>query len=158
MRLATNRRAPRSKKQMRNRYIPIILAFLVLPSFCFADDKGEKLKPAQPIEEVRQQLEKVLKNTQTPGMSVAIVLRGTTSTFVNTPRKHPPAWGCARGWITTTTRVLPAGLPARAWPTAIPGHRSRLTSSKSLRTSAYPWMLRYALGVAEAEGMAFGER
>src|SRR6266487_1013351 len=55
----------------------ISLAFLLLfvPA-CFAvdkDKKEEKPTPAQSIYELRQQLEKILKDTHTPGVSVAIV-------------------------------------------------------------------------------------
>ncbi len=39
------------------------------------DKKDEKPAPAQSIDELRQQLEKILKDTQTPGVSVAIVHR-----------------------------------------------------------------------------------
>ena len=44
---------------------------------CFADDKKkeEPRKPAQTVEELRGQLEKILKDTHTPGVSVAIVKR-----------------------------------------------------------------------------------
>jgi len=59
---------------MRKWLIPIVL-FLIFPSLCFADDKNEEPKPAQSIEELRQQLEKVLKDTHTPGASIAIVHR-----------------------------------------------------------------------------------
>jgi len=38
-----------------------------------ADKKDEKPKPAQSIDELRQQLEKILKDTRTPGVSIAIV-------------------------------------------------------------------------------------
>jgi CubicO group peptidase (beta-lactamase class C family) len=55
----------------------ILLALLV--SFCLAADKNdkkeEKLKPAQSIPELQQQLEKILKDSHTPGASVAIVHR-----------------------------------------------------------------------------------
>lgn len=54
--------------------IPIVL-LSVLACLCFADDKNEKQKPAQSIAELQQQLEKVLKDTHTPGVSVAIVHR-----------------------------------------------------------------------------------
>lgn len=40
-----------------------------------ADKKDENLPPAQSIDELRQQLEKILHDTHTPGMSVAIVHR-----------------------------------------------------------------------------------
>ena len=39
------------------------------------DKKDEKPAPAQSIDELRQQLEKILKDTHTPGVSVAIVHR-----------------------------------------------------------------------------------
>src|SRR6266567_8128445 len=58
--------------------IPVILA-AVLASLCLAADKAEKKDekpmPAQSIGELQQQLEKLLKDTHTPGMSVAIVHR-----------------------------------------------------------------------------------
>jgi CubicO group peptidase (beta-lactamase class C family) len=47
----------------------------LLATACFAQSKNEELKPAQSIEELQKQLEKILKDTQTPGMSVAIVHR-----------------------------------------------------------------------------------
>jgi CubicO group peptidase (beta-lactamase class C family) len=54
--------------------IPIIfLAVLVPPTF--GGQENEKQKPAQSIAELQQQLEKVLKDTHTPGVSVAIVHR-----------------------------------------------------------------------------------
>ena len=52
-----------------------LLLLLLIPA-CFAaekDKKDEKPKPAQSIEELRQQLEKILKETHTPGVAVAIV-------------------------------------------------------------------------------------
>jgi CubicO group peptidase (beta-lactamase class C family) len=48
---------------------------LLLVLFCFAVDSKESQKPAQSIDELRQQLEKILKDTHTPGTSVAIVHR-----------------------------------------------------------------------------------
>jgi CubicO group peptidase (beta-lactamase class C family) len=56
---------------------PIILILILstLACLCFADDKSEKQKPAQSIAELQQQLEKLLKDTHTPGVSVAIVHR-----------------------------------------------------------------------------------
>ncbi len=39
------------------------------------NNKDEKQKPAQSVAELRQQLEKILKDTHTPGLSVAIVHR-----------------------------------------------------------------------------------
>ena len=51
-----------------------VVFLLLLPSLCFgADKKEEKPKPAQSIEELRQQIEKILKDTHTPGVAVAIV-------------------------------------------------------------------------------------
>ena len=47
----------------------------MLAPHCFAADKNEPQKPAQSLAELRQQLEKVLKDTHTPGTSVAIVHR-----------------------------------------------------------------------------------
>jgi len=54
--------------------ITVVLLFLLIP-FCFAADKAkdEKPKPAESIDELRQQLEKILKDTHTNGVSVAIV-------------------------------------------------------------------------------------
>jgi CubicO group peptidase (beta-lactamase class C family) len=40
---------------------------------CFGDDKKKEEKPAGTVEELRGQLEKILKDTHTPGVSVAIV-------------------------------------------------------------------------------------
>jgi CubicO group peptidase (beta-lactamase class C family) len=47
----------------------------LLATACFAQSKNEELKPAQSIEELQNQLEKILKDAHTPGMSVAIVHR-----------------------------------------------------------------------------------
>ena len=55
--------------------IILILLLPTLACLCFADDKSEKQKPAQSIAELQQQLEKLLKDTHTPGVSVAIVHR-----------------------------------------------------------------------------------
>ena len=55
-----------------------LLAFalsVALVSCRSAGPKEEKPKPAQSIEELRQQLEKILNDTHTPGVSVAIVHR-----------------------------------------------------------------------------------
>ena len=56
------------------RIISVVL-FPLLMSICFAADKPkeEKDKPAQSIDELRQQIEKILKDTHTPGVSIAIV-------------------------------------------------------------------------------------
>ena len=55
------------------RIVSAILFLLILPICFAADKKDEKPKPAQSIDELRQQLEKILKDTHTPGVSVAIV-------------------------------------------------------------------------------------
>ena len=52
-----------------------VFVLLMIP-FCLAADKDkkeEKPKPAQSIEELRQQIEKILTDTHTPGVAVAIV-------------------------------------------------------------------------------------
>ncbi len=57
---------------------PIALTILIclLAASCLAQSKKDDApKPAQSIEELRLQLEKILKDTHTPGMSVAIVHR-----------------------------------------------------------------------------------
>jgi CubicO group peptidase (beta-lactamase class C family) len=74
MRTAANRRVLRRENQIRKWAIPIVL-FSMLSFLCFADEKNEKQKPAQSIEELRQQLDKILKDTHTPGASIAIVHR-----------------------------------------------------------------------------------
>jgi len=57
--------------------ITCLLLICVLAIPCFAQDKKDETpKPAQSIQELQQQLEKILKDTHTPGMSVAIVHRG----------------------------------------------------------------------------------
>lgn len=60
----------------------IVPALLIVSfSFCLAaDKKEEKPKPAQSIPELQQQIEKILKDTHTPGVSIAIV------------RKDGPEW------------------------------------------------------------------
>ena len=52
----------------------LLSATLVIPSAAVPKEE-EKLKPAQSIEELRAQLEKILKDSHTPGVSVAIVHR-----------------------------------------------------------------------------------
>ncbi len=56
------------------RIIPVIL-LLTSASFRFAQDKNDKQQPAQSIAELQQRLEKLLKDSHTPGISVAIVHR-----------------------------------------------------------------------------------
>jgi len=57
------------------RVLSIILSSLLLVALAFAADTKETPKPAQSVDELRQQLEKVLKDTHTPGVSVAVVRR-----------------------------------------------------------------------------------
>jgi len=53
-----------------------VLVLCVIAAACFAQSKKEETpKPAQTVQELQQQLEKILKDTHTPGMSVAIVHR-----------------------------------------------------------------------------------
>ena len=54
--------------------ISVVLLFAFTP-ICLAAEKDEKQKQPQSIDELRQQLEKVLAETATPGLSVAIVRR-----------------------------------------------------------------------------------
>src|SRR5580698_3569418 len=59
--------------------IPAVLLAVLTP-LCLAadkpaDKKEEKTPPAQSIAELQQQLEKILKDTHTPGVSIAIVHR-----------------------------------------------------------------------------------
>jgi CubicO group peptidase (beta-lactamase class C family) len=51
------------------------LLFCVLATVCFSSTKDEPPKPAQSVEELQKQLEKVLKDSRTPGMSVVIAHR-----------------------------------------------------------------------------------
>ena len=56
------------------KWIATVLLLFLVSSLCLAaEKKEEKLKPAQSIPELQQQLEKILKDTHTPGVSVAIV-------------------------------------------------------------------------------------
>ena len=57
-----------------------LLIFVLTPLSLAAQKKEEQPKPAQSIEELQAQLEKILKDTHTPGVSVAIV------------RKNGPEW------------------------------------------------------------------
>lgn len=53
--------------------ISVLLFFLVPSVRLSADKREEKPKPAQSIPELQQQTEKILKDTHTPGVSIAIV-------------------------------------------------------------------------------------
>src|SRR5215469_1765207 len=51
-----------------------IVVFFLIASVCLADEKEEeKVKPADSVQELQQQIEKILKDTNTPGVSIAIV-------------------------------------------------------------------------------------
>ena len=56
---------------------PLVTLVLLsaLTCFCFGAEKNDKEKPAQSIPELQEQLEKLIKDTHTPGVSVAIVRR-----------------------------------------------------------------------------------
>jgi len=56
-----------------NKIITFVFLCLLLPNCLAVDTKEEKPKPAQSVEELRLDLEKILKDTRTPGVSVAIV-------------------------------------------------------------------------------------
>ena len=57
---------------MRNRLVTVLFLFF-LTTASFAAQKKEPPKPAQSTAELRQQIEQILKDTHTPGISVAIV-------------------------------------------------------------------------------------
>jgi len=52
-----------------------LVVVAILAPHTFADDQKNEPKPAQSIAELRQQIETILKDTHTPGVSVAIVHR-----------------------------------------------------------------------------------
>ena len=59
-----------------NRIARTLALIALAATACFAQAKKEETpKPAQSIAELRQQLEKILSDTHTPGVSVAIVHR-----------------------------------------------------------------------------------
>jgi CubicO group peptidase (beta-lactamase class C family) len=57
---------------MRLRFVAALI-LAALPAAILAADKKDEPKPAQSIPELRQQIEKILKDTHTPAVSVAIV-------------------------------------------------------------------------------------
>jgi CubicO group peptidase (beta-lactamase class C family) len=59
----------------------VMLSLCLLASYSLANEKEETPKPAQSIPELKQQIEKILKETHTPGTSVAIV-RGDGAEWV----------------------------------------------------------------------------
>jgi CubicO group peptidase (beta-lactamase class C family) len=69
----SKQRGPLFAQSHMKSIIPIFL-FCLLATACSAQNKKDDTpKPAQSITELQQQLEKILKDTHTPGMSVAIV-------------------------------------------------------------------------------------
>lgn len=58
-----------------NKLFVTVILFSSFTPFCSADDKNQPPKPAQSVAELQQQLEKILKDSHTPGVSVAIVHR-----------------------------------------------------------------------------------
>jgi CubicO group peptidase (beta-lactamase class C family) len=57
------------------RILYAVVLFLITSLCLAADKKEEKLKPAESTDELRQQIEKILKDTHTPGVALAIVHR-----------------------------------------------------------------------------------
>ncbi len=89
--------------------LPVLFLSLLTP-ICLAAGKDEKPKSAQSIDELRQQLEKILKATHTPGVSVAIV------------HKDGPEWvtglgtaAVATGRATTTDTLFRIGSTSKAF-------------------------------------------
>ncbi len=58
---------------MKKTIILMLVFCLLLTAGCASNKQENALKPAQSIEELQQQLEKILYDTHTPGMSVAII-------------------------------------------------------------------------------------
>jgi CubicO group peptidase (beta-lactamase class C family) len=87
----------------------LLLLSVVIP--CFAAEKNDdNPKPAQSIAELQQQLEKILKDTHTPGISLAIV------------RKNGPEWvtglgiaDVASGRATTADTLFRIGSTSKAF-------------------------------------------
>jgi len=59
--------------RMTRRFLSVLIVVCVAAGCFAAEKKKEEPKPAQSIPELQQQLEKILKDTHTPGVSVAIV-------------------------------------------------------------------------------------
>ena len=95
-----------------------VLTALVLPltvTLCFGAAAPEKPKPAQSIPELQQQIDKILKDTHTPGVSVAIVHR------------DGPEWVTALG-----KADVAAGRDATAWTLFRIGSTSKAFASLSI--------------------------
>src|SRR5579859_705630 len=90
----------------------LLLCFLAVVCFAQEKDKGKSekdtLKPAQSIDELRQQLEKVLKDTRTPGMAIAIVRRN------GLPASAQPMWPATA--LRLPTRAFASVQPPRRLP------------------------------------------
>ena len=63
------------KRCWRQSMKPVLVFTFCLPAIAVFAQKNEPPKPAQSIAQLRQQLEKILQDTHTPGVSVAIVHR-----------------------------------------------------------------------------------
>jgi CubicO group peptidase (beta-lactamase class C family) len=66
------------KKSMFARYLQpfLFVLFFLMPAAVLAQNKKDDTpKPAQTVQELRQQIEKILADTHTPGVSIAIVHR-----------------------------------------------------------------------------------
>jgi CubicO group peptidase (beta-lactamase class C family) len=76
--MAAIARGPKRETMLGRKARPVLLAlmFCLLATGVFAQKKkDDPPKPAQSIAQLRQQLEKILQDTHTPGLSVAIVHR-----------------------------------------------------------------------------------
>ena len=77
--------------------ISALLLLSLLPVCVAAEKPDEKPKPAQSTDELRQQIEKILKDSHVPGVSVAIV------------HKNGPEWvtGIGKADVATGREVTP---------------------------------------------------
>lgn len=86
---------------------PAIVFFLIASLCLAADKKEEKIKPADSIPELQQQIEKILKDTHTPGVSIAIV------------HKNGPEWVAGLGLADVASqRPVTAGTSFRIGSTS----------------------------------------
>ena len=63
----------RARRMNTVKWMALAVLISLLTSICLAAEKSDAPKPAQSTDELRQQLEKILKDTHTNGVSVAIV-------------------------------------------------------------------------------------
>jgi len=63
------------EKTQIGKFLIFTLLFCLLGTACFSQNTNDDMKPAQSIEELKQQLEKTLEDAHIPGMSVAVVRR-----------------------------------------------------------------------------------